>query len=45
VKRLEQPDRIVFDLDPGPGVAWSGVIDCARLIRDRLQALGLASFV
>ncbi|HZO41694.1 MAG TPA: DNA ligase D [Methylomirabilota bacterium] len=45
VQRLEQPDRVVFDLDPGPGVAWSGVIDCARLIRDQLRALGLASFV
>src|SRR5262245_13218668 len=45
VARLEQPDRVVFDLDPGPGVEWAGVIECARLIRDGLEALKLASFV
>jgi len=45
VARLEQPDRVVFDLDPGPGVEWAQVIDCARLIRDELEALKLASFV
>jgi bifunctional non-homologous end joining protein LigD len=45
VDRLEQPDRVVFDLDPGPGVKWAEVIECARLIRDRLEALRLASFV
>jgi bifunctional non-homologous end joining protein LigD len=45
VSRLEQPDRIVFDLDPGPGVKWTEVIECARLIRDELEALRLASFV
>ena len=45
VARLEQPDRVVFDLDPGPGVEWAEVIECARLIRDGLEALRLASFV
>jgi bifunctional non-homologous end joining protein LigD len=45
VDRLEQPDRVVFDLDPGPGVKWAEVIECARLIRDGLEALRLASFV
>ena len=45
VERLEQPDRVVFDLDPGPGVPWPAVIECARLIRDALEARGLASFV
>ena len=45
VKRLEQPDRVVFDLDPGPGVEWAQVIECARFIRDALHTLELESFV
>jgi bifunctional non-homologous end joining protein LigD len=45
VKRLEQPDRVVFDLDPGPGVEWAQVIECARLIRAALHTLELESFV
>jgi len=45
VERLEQPDRVVFDLDPGPGVQWTEVIECARLVREALRGLGLESFV
>jgi bifunctional non-homologous end joining protein LigD len=45
VKRLEQPDRVVFDLDPGPGVEWAQVIECARVIREALHTLELESFV
>jgi bifunctional non-homologous end joining protein LigD len=45
VERLEEPDRIVFDLDPGPGVEWIQVIECAQTIREALQAMGLESFV
>jgi bifunctional non-homologous end joining protein LigD len=45
VRRLEQPDRVVFDLDPGPGIEWNEVIECARVIRDALRALKLESFV
>jgi bifunctional non-homologous end joining protein LigD len=45
VERLERPDRIVLDLDPGPGVEWPRVIDAARLVRERLEAAGLESFV
>ena len=44
-EHLERPDRIVFDLDPDPTVAWPAVIDAARLVRARLEQLGLASFV
>jgi bifunctional non-homologous end joining protein LigD len=43
--RLEQPDRLVFDLDPDPSVPWERVLDAARRVRARLEELGLASFV
>jgi bifunctional non-homologous end joining protein LigD len=42
---LEEPDRIVFDFDPGPEVEWPRVVEAARLTRDVLEALGLRSFV
>jgi len=45
VRDLERPDRVVFDLDPGPDVPWARVIDGARTVRRRLQALGLEGFV
>jgi len=45
VERLERPDRVVFDLDPGPGVKWTEVIECARLVREGLRGQGLESFV
>ncbi len=41
----ERPDRIILDLDPGEGVAWSAVIDAAREIKARLEEAGLAAFV
>jgi bifunctional non-homologous end joining protein LigD len=42
---LEHPDRLVFDLDPDTGVEWSRVRDAARTVRERLQAVGLESFL
>ena len=45
IAHIEQPDRLVFDLDPGPGVDWQAVCDGARTVRDRLAEIGLKSFV
>jgi len=42
---LETCDRIVFDLDPGEGVAWPQIVAAARETRERLRALKLESFV
>jgi DNA ligase D-like protein (predicted polymerase) len=42
---LERPDRIVFDLDPGLGVAWSDVVAAALLLRARLRNRSLESWV
>ncbi|WP_407460718.1 non-homologous end-joining DNA ligase [Xanthomonas campestris pv. raphani] len=41
----EHPDRLVFDLDPGEGVAWTQVVAAAREIRSKLRAAGLESAV
>ncbi|MFA9477903.1 DNA ligase D [Phycisphaerales bacterium AB-hyl4] len=43
--RLDRPDRLIFDLDPGPEVTWEQVIDAAMLVRDSLEQIGLQSFV
>lgn len=45
VSDIERPDRIVWDLDPGPNVGWAEVAAAARLLRDVLDALGLAAWV
>jgi bifunctional non-homologous end joining protein LigD len=43
--RLEAPDRVVFDLDPGPDVPWAAVVTASRLVRATLDGEGLRSFV
>jgi bifunctional non-homologous end joining protein LigD len=41
----ERADRLVFDLDPGPGTGWKDVVAAAREVRERLARLKLKSFV
>jgi bifunctional non-homologous end joining protein LigD len=42
--RLDRPNRIVVDLDPGDGVPWARVVAAARRLRELLDTLGLVSF-
>ncbi|WP_157018822.1 DNA ligase D [Mesorhizobium xinjiangense] len=44
-KRLERPDRIVFDLDPGEGIEWRDIVEAAQHIRGELEAMKLVPFV
>ncbi|AVP57866.1 DNA ligase D [Pulveribacter suum] len=43
--RIDRPDRMVFDLDPGEDVAWQQVLEGAELVRVLLQELGLPAFL
>lgn len=42
---LERPDRVVFDFDPHESTPWKDVLEGARNLRERLDGLGLESFV
>jgi bifunctional non-homologous end joining protein LigD len=42
---FEHPDRMVFDLDPGAGVAWPQVQEAAQLVQGFLAQLGLPAFL
>jgi bifunctional non-homologous end joining protein LigD len=42
---LEKPDRLIFDLDPDPAVAWPEVTSAARSVRLLLEEFGLNSFL
>lgn len=42
---LETPDRLIFDLDPGDGIAWEQLVEGAEEIRELLDGHGLESFV
>ncbi len=42
---IERPNRIVWDLDPGPVVTWKQVVKATGLLRAVLETLGLTSWV
>lgn len=44
-KAYDTPDRVVFDLDPGEGVAWSTMQEAAQLMHAFLTELGLAAYL
>ena len=44
VDDIERPDRLVFDLDPGPGVAWPFVVETALRLKAMLQDEGYESW-
>jgi len=41
----QRPDRLVFDLDPGPDVDWKALKRGAIIVRDELRVLGFDPFV
>ncbi len=43
--KIERPDRMTFDLDPGAGVPWKAVQEGAKLVRVLLQELGLPAYL
>lgn len=45
VDRIERPDRLVLDLDPGPGVEWAALRAAAEEVRQVLEHVGLTSFL
>src|ERR1043166_2997208 len=42
---IERPNRIIWDLDPGPAVKWADVVRAARRVRELMHALDLETWV
>ncbi len=41
---VDRPDYLHFDLDPVPGSTWDTVREAALLVREGLEAIGMASY-
>jgi bifunctional non-homologous end joining protein LigD len=44
-RHIDEPDRMIFDLDPGEGVKWGQLQEAALLTRALLTELGLESWL
>jgi bifunctional non-homologous end joining protein LigD len=42
---VDKPDRLIFDFDPAPDVPFAWVVEAAVAVRERLEKLGLESFL
>src|ERR687897_2557454 len=42
---VDRPDYLHFDLDPGEGATWEGVIACGRIVHEALETLEMPSVV
>ena len=42
---VDRPDYVHFDLDPGEGATFAQVRECALIVRDALEALGMKPLV
>ena len=42
---IAKPDRLIFDIDPGHGIAWAQVVEATLLTKKMLDMLGLQSFL
>lgn len=45
IDKIDKPNYITFDLDPGVNIEWKKVIEAAFLVKDNLKKLHLKSFV
>jgi bifunctional non-homologous end joining protein LigD len=43
-EKVEHPDRIVFDMDPGEQAGWPEVVAAAQMVRELLSSVDLDSF-
>jgi bifunctional non-homologous end joining protein LigD len=43
--RIDEPDRVIFDLDPGEGVSWAQIQEAAVLMRPLLSDLALDAWL